>query len=130
MGLLKTLSVIILWIDFIRKNRETLKQFNLKSDWIWRLYGIVTVPEDIRIYKEYTIDYLKNYSSNLDKFLTEKGMLEIAYPSRLDLISNGSYLVVIELKQIKLSKLANIMVYGIFIPLVIILISLSLYFLI
>jgi len=129
MNLLKKISILILWIDFIRQNKERLKTFGLRYDWIWRIYGVISIPEDIRIYKEYSIDYLKKYSTSLDSFLREKGMLEIAYPSRLDLISDGQYLVVIELKQLKLSKWANTIVYGILLPLIILIVGGVVYFL-
>lgn len=84
----------------IKKNRESVewKKFNLRADWIGRLYTVVNLPPEVTLSpdapEEIRPAYVLDQTKGLNEYLTRLNLHEIIIPSLEPIEDADSYLVV------------------------------------
>lgn len=103
--LLKKIRLFNFYKKIIKENRDTLEgSFGLRVDKAKRIYTVLNIPEelvgDAFSLKKSDIDrisenYIKEYSSEITRFLTLKGLGELLSFYEVRKVDKYSYLVVI-----------------------------------
>jgi len=102
---LKKIRLFSLYKKVIKENRSEIEQtFGLRIDKAQRMYTVLNIPEEIIgeafSLKKSDIDrisenYIKEYSSEISRFLTSKGLGELYSFYEVKKVDKYSYLVVI-----------------------------------
>ena len=102
---LKKIRLFSLYKKAIKENRSEIEQtFGLRIDKAQRMYTVINIPEEIIgeafSLKKSDIDrisenYIKEYSSEISRFLTSKGLDELYSFYEVKKVDKYSYLVVI-----------------------------------
>lgn len=102
---LKKIRLFSLYKKAIKKNRSEIEQnFGLRIDNAQRMYTVLNIPEEIIgeafSLKKSDIDrisenYIKEYSAEISRFLTSKGLGELYSFYEVRKVDKYSYLVVI-----------------------------------
>jgi hypothetical protein len=103
--LLKKIRLFSFYKKAIKENRSEIEQtFGLRIDKAQRMYTVLNIPEEIIgeafSLKKSDIDrisenYIKEYSSEISRFLTSKGLGELYSFYEVKKVDKYSYLVVI-----------------------------------
>ena len=103
--ILKKLKLFSLYKKVLKENRDEIEQsFGLRIDKAKRMYTVLNIPEEIIgdafSLKKSDIDrisenYIKEYSSEITRFLTLKGLGELLTFYEVRKVDKYSYLVVI-----------------------------------
>ena len=103
--LLKKIRLFSFYKKVIKENRSEIEQnFGLRIDKAQRMYTVLNIPEEIIgeafSLKKSDIDrisenYIKEYSSEISRFLTSKGLGELYSFYEVKKVDKYSYLVVI-----------------------------------
>jgi hypothetical protein len=103
--ILKKIRLFSLYKKAIKENRSEIEQtFGLRIDKAQRMYTVINIPEEIIgeafSLKKSDIDrisenYIKEYSSEISRFLTSKGLDELYSFYEVKKVDKYSYLVVI-----------------------------------
>ena len=93
---------ILNWYEvykIVRDNEELLEEYQLRRDWIGRLYTVINLPEEIasnETAREPTvIGHLRRY----DKVLMQLGLTESVFPDLEPIPETTSYLLVLRPEQ-------------------------------
>ena len=84
----------------INKSKETVewRKFNLRADWIGRLYTVVNLPPEVTLSpdspEEIRPAYVLEQTKPLNEYLTKMNLHEIIIPSLEPIEETDSYLVV------------------------------------
>lgn len=109
----KKYKFLLSYIRTINKNKEIYSnRFNMKFDWVYRGYTVLTFPPDIMTnIDKYGYDYLdtevKRYISDLTAFNKEIGLVELVGLDRADKIGANVVLIVTRYRFLNTKKLAN-----------------------
>lgn len=105
----------------ISKNRNELSaNFGLRIDKAYRLYTVLNIPEDLigeaYALKKSDIDkisenYIREYSSDLSKFLNSKGLKELYDYYKVDKVGKYNYLLVFGFSLFQSNKFYNDIYY-------------------
>lgn len=115
-------------IKLFRSYKKILKEiqfelepkFNVRIDSAKRIYTVLNVPEDLIgenfSLKKADIDkisetYIKEYTSELSKYLSSKGLLELYDVYKIDKVDKYSYLIVVGFSIFKSDKYYNNLYY-------------------
>lgn len=118
--------------------RELAARFNLRIDRADRLYTVLNIPEELigeaYALKKADIDrisqnYIREYSSELSKYLNSKGLSELFDFYKMDKVGKYSYLIVFGFSLFKSHKYYNTLYFGIIPSLSVIILSLLILFL-
>jgi DNA polymerase III alpha subunit (gram-positive type) len=103
--ILKKIKLFSLYKKVLKENRDEIEQsFGLRIDKAKRMYTVLNIPEEIIgdafSLKKSDIDrisenYIKEYSSEITRFLTSKGLGELLTFYEVRKVDKYSYLVVI-----------------------------------
>ena len=103
--ILKKLKLFSLYKKVLKENRDEIEQsFGLRIDKAKRMYTVLNIPEEIIgdafSLKKSDIDrisenYIKEYSSEITRFLTLKGLGELLSFYEVRKVDKYSYLVII-----------------------------------
>ncbi len=103
--ILKKLKLFSLYKKVLKENRDEIEQsFGLRIDKAKRMYTVLNIPEEIIgdafSLKKTDIDrisenYIKEYSSEITRFLTLKGLGELLSFYEVRKVDKYSYLVII-----------------------------------
>jgi hypothetical protein len=130
---LKKLKLFSVFKKTINENKIELEQtLNIRVDDAFRLYTVLNVPQELigEAYdlKKSDIDrisdnYIREYTSNLAKFLNSKGLSELYtfYDSKK--VDKYSYLIVVGFSLFKTAKYYNNLYYKV-IPIILVIIAL------
>ena len=123
----------------VKENRRELTaRFNLRIDRANRLYTVLNIPEELigeaYALKKADIDrisqnYIREYSSELSKYLNSKGLSELFDFYKIDKVGKYSYLIVFGFALFKSHKYYNTLYFGIIPSLSVIILSLLILFL-
>lgn len=105
LGFIKKIRLFSSYRKSVKSIKNILSQdFNIRIDSAYRMYTVINIPEDI-IGEAYSIkksdidriseNYIKEYSSELSKFLNKNGLSEIFEFYEIKKVDKYSYLVVI-----------------------------------
>ena len=115
-------------IKLFRSYRKSLKnisselegRFNLRIDNAYRTYTVLNIPEEI-IGESYSLrkvdidriseNFIKEYISELSKYLTTKGLQELHKVYKVDKVDKYSYLIVTGFSLFKSDKYYNNLYY-------------------
>lgn len=72
------------------------KDFNLRVDWIGRIYGVINLPEEVQgasgeIQQAYVTQQIANYG----QFMTKIGLADVVYPQIQRIPNSAGYLVIL-----------------------------------
>jgi hypothetical protein len=105
LGFIKKIRLFSSYRKSVKSIKNILDQdFNIRIDSAHRMYTVINIPEDI-IGEAYSIkksdidriseNYIKEYSSELSKFLNKNGLSELFEFYEIKKVDKYSYLVVI-----------------------------------
>jgi hypothetical protein len=105
----------------VNKNRNELSaKFGLRVDNAYRLYTVLNIPEDL-IGEAYSLkksdidkiseNYIREYSSELSKFLNSKGLKELYDYYQVDKVGKYNYLLVFGFSLFRSNKFYNDIYY-------------------
>ena len=105
LGFIKKIRLFSSYRKSVKSIKNILSQdFNIRIDSAYRMYTVINIPEDI-IGEAYSIkksdidriseNYIKEYSSELSKFLNKNGLSELFEFYEIKKVDKYSYLVVI-----------------------------------
>ena len=79
------------------QNKESLnKDFQLRVDWLGRIYGVVNLPEEVQTASgEIQQAYVLNKISTYGNFMLQIGLADMVYPQIQKLPDAASYLVIL-----------------------------------
>lgn len=120
-SLFKKIKLFNSYKKVISKNRnEISSKFGLRVDNAWRLYTVLNIPEDL-IGEAYSLkksdidkiseNYIREYSSELSKFLNSKGLKELYDYYQVDKVGKYSYLLVFGFSLFRSNKFYNNIYY-------------------
>lgn len=122
-SLLKKISLFRTFKKTLDENSSELElKFGIRIDNAYRIYTVINVPEDL-IGEAYSLkksdidriseNYIKQYTSELGKYLNSKGLNELYDFYKIDKVSKYSYLIVFGYKLFKSHKFYNNIYYKI-----------------
>ena len=90
------------WVEVyrsVKKNKEFLLKYNLRIDWIGRLYTVINIPEEVaqHVYSRepYVLAQLRAY----DEILIQVGLTELVFPEFNPIPNSTAYLLVLSPKR-------------------------------
>jgi len=99
---------------------ELEPRFNVRIDSAKRIYTVLNIPEEI-IGESYSLrkadidkiseNFIREYTSELSKYLTEKGLAELYDVYKVDKVDKYSYLIVVGFSLFKSDKYYNNLYY-------------------
>jgi len=114
---------------------ELEPRFNVRIDSAKRIYTVLNVPEDL-IGENYALkkadidkiseNYIREYTSEISKYLSSKGLTELYNVYKVDKVDKYSYLIVIGFSLFKSDKYYNNLYYKV-IPTVVVLSTILLF---
>jgi hypothetical protein len=117
----KKIKLFSTYRKVVSKNRSELSaKFGLRVDNAYRLYTVLNIPEDL-IGEAYSLkksdidkiseNYIKEYSSELSKFLNSKGLKELYDYYQVDKVGKYNYLLVFGFSLFRSNKFYNDIYY-------------------
>jgi hypothetical protein len=117
----KKIKLFSAYRKVVSKNRSELSaKFGLRVDNAYRLYTVLNIPEDL-IGEAYSLkksdidkiseNYIKEYSSELSKFLNSKGLKELYDYYQVDKVGKYNYLLVFGFSLFRSNKFYNDIYY-------------------
>jgi hypothetical protein len=117
----KKIKLFSTYRKVVNKNRNELSaKFGLRVDNAYRLYTVLNIPEDL-IGEAYSLkksdidkiseNYIKEYSSELSKFLNSKGLKELYDYYQVDKVGKYNYLLVFGFSLFRSNKFYNDIYY-------------------
>ena len=126
----KKIQLFLSYRKIVNQNKVDLeKNLNIRVDNAYRLYTVLNVPEELigEAYslKKADIDrisetYIREYSGEVARFLTSKGLVELFRSYEIKKVDKYSYLIVIGFSLFQSNEFYNNLYYK-FIPLLTIL---------
>jgi hypothetical protein len=120
MGMIKKIKNFIFYKNLISKHKMELEtRFNIKIDWIYRLYTIYSLNnKDYKTYKEYNYDPnldlleagAKKFLKEVDVFLKTIKLTELYGLRGYEKIDDNNIKIIIGFKEFDTLKYANIAV--------------------
>lgn len=110
LGFFKRLKLYFHYRRLIKNNQNTLSQpkYNLRTDYVNRLYTVVNLPPDVKTYgTQLAQKYISDYIGEVDRLFQQIGISE--YVGILDIKQETEmdYVIVFGFKFIDTAKLAN-----------------------
>ncbi len=120
-SLFKKIKLFNNYRKVISKNRNELSsKFGLRVDNAYRLYTVLNIPEDL-IGEAYSLkksdidkiseNYIREYSSELSKFLNSKNLKELYDYYQVDKVGKYNYLLVFGFSLFRSNKFYNDIYY-------------------
>lgn len=120
-SLFKKIKLFNNYKKVISKNRNELSsKFGLRVDNAYRLYTVLNIPEDL-IGEAYSLkksdidkiseNYIREYSSELSKFLNSKNLKELYDYYQVDKVGKYNYLLVFGFSLFRSNKFYNDIYY-------------------
>jgi hypothetical protein len=137
-SLFKKIKLFQLYKKIVSENRNELSsKFGIRIDNAYRLYTVLNIPEDLigeaYALKKSDIDkisesYIKEYSSELSKFLISKGLKELYDYYQVNKVGKYNYLLIFGFSLFRSNKFYNNLYYKLTPTLIILMIILILIF--
>jgi len=134
----KKIKLFQLYKKIVSENRNELSsKFGIRIDNAYRLYTVLNIPEDLigeaYALKKSDIDkisesYIKEYSSELSKFLISKGLKELYDYYQVNKVGKYNYLLIFGFSLFRSNKFYNNLYYKLIPTLIILMIILILIF--
>jgi hypothetical protein len=128
LGLFKRIKLYRHYRRLLRNNEEIISspKFNLRVDYVGRLYTVVNLPPDVKTYgTEIAQRYINEYVTEVDKMFQSIGVSEYVGILDIQQETEMDYVIVFGFKFIDTAKVANrLLLTALAIPIVWILISL------
>jgi hypothetical protein len=120
-SLFKKIKLFNYFKKLLKQNKSELElKFNIRIDNAYRLYTVINVPEEL-IGEAYSLkksdidriseNYIKQYSSELGRYLNSKGLNELYDFYKIDKVDKYSYLIVFGFKLFESNKYYNNLYY-------------------
>jgi len=117
----KKIKLFSTYKKVVSKNRNELSaKFGLRVDNAYRLYTVLNIPEDL-VGEAYSLkksdidkiseNYIREYSSELSKFLNSKGLKELYDYYQVDKVGKYNYLLVFGFSLFRSNKFYNDIYY-------------------
>ena len=109
-GFFKKIKLYFIYRRLLKNNLDILqnKNYNLRLDYVNRLYTVLNLPQDVEIYGNKLVEkHISDYISNVDKLFTEihiseyVGLIDIKQETDMD------YLIVFGFKFMDTASVAN-----------------------
>jgi hypothetical protein len=93
------MDVRIWWIfrrTAIQYKEQLNKDFELRVDWLGRIYGVINLPEEVQTASgEIQQAYVLNKISTYGNFMLQIGLADMVYPQIQKVSQSSSYLVIL-----------------------------------
>lgn len=120
-SLFKKIKLFNIYKSIINKNRTELSaKFGLRVDNAYRLYTVLNIPQEL-VGEAYSLkksdidkiseNYIREYSTELAKFLNSKGLKELYDYYQVDKVGKYNYLLVFGFSLFRSNKFYNDIYY-------------------